>query len=276
MSFTWNQVRDVVDAVPDLPQSERAPYLDRVCPEPELRNYVDSLILSYDRAGSFLESPSPLIENFRSINADKPSWAGRRLGPYELIEEIGHGGMGAVYRAIRADDQYQKQVAIKLVRGGVPPAFALSRFRAERQILATLEHPNIARLIDGGTTEDGTPYFVVELVEGVSIDQYCDDQCLPLLDRLQLFRSVCSAVEYAHQKLIVHRDLKPGNILINKDGVPKLLDFGNAKILSPDSSAHEVELTAPFLRVVTPEYASPEQLAGEPVTTASSENCSAT
>ena len=267
MAFTWSQVRDVVDTVLDLPQAERAQYLNQACPQPELRKYVDSLILSYEHAGSFLESPVSVMEDAGRPDEDGAPWVGRRLGPYRIIEEIGHGGMGAVYRAVRADDQYQKQVAIKLVRG-IHSALMLSRFRAERQILATLEHPNIARLLDGGTTEDGTPYFVMELVEGVAIDQYCDEQRLGVRERLQLFRSACSAVEYAHQKLIVHRDLKPGNILIDKEGVPKLLDFGIAKILSPDS-ASEPEVTAPFLRVMTPEYASPEQLAGEPVTTVS-------
>ena len=267
MAFTWTQVRDVVDAALDLPHAERGEYLDRACPQPELRKYVDSLILSYDRAGSFLETPVSVVDNARS-GEEEGLWVGRRLGPYEIVQEIGRGGMGAVYRAVRADDQYQKQVAIKLVRG-IHTTFTLSRFRAERQILATLEHPNIARLLDGGTTDEGIPYFVMELVEGVPIDQYCDEQRLAVRERLQLFRSVCSAVEYAHQKLIVHRDLKPGNILINKEGVPKLLDFGIAKILSPDSVSSEPELTVPFLRVMTPEYASPEQLAGEPITTVS-------
>ena len=165
------------------------------------------------------------------------SWLGRRLGPYQLIEEIGQGGMGAVYRAVRADDQYQKQVAIKLVRTGFETRFAKARFRSERQILATLEHPNIARLLDGGTADDGSPYFVMELVEGLPIHEYCDAHKLSITERLQLFRTVCSAIQYAHQSLVVHRDLKPANILVTSEGVPKLLDFGIAKILDANAFA---------------------------------------
>jgi non-specific serine/threonine protein kinase/serine/threonine-protein kinase len=269
MSFTWNRVRDLVDAVLDLPQTDRAQYLDRACSEPELRKYVDSLILSYDRAGGFLESPAPSVASLWSDRSPEDSWVGRRLGSYEILEEIGRGGMGAVYRAVRADDQYRKQVAVKLVKGGFENAFALSRFRSERQILASLEHANIARLIDGGTTDQGTPYFVMELVEGLPIDEYCDKHQLSIRKRLYLFRSVCSAVAYAHQNLIVHRDLKPGNLLVNREGVPKLLDFGIAKILAPDSASPNSEPTVAFLRVMTPEYASPEQIAGGPVSTSS-------
>ncbi len=269
MPFTWNRVRDVVDAVLELPHPEREQYLDRACPEPALRKYVDSLILSYDQAGGFLESPAFLGQHLLNATAESDSWIGRRIGPYEIIEDIGHGGMGTVYRAVRADDQYRKQVAIKVVKGGFETAFALSRFRAERQILANLEHPNIARLLDGGTTEQGVPYFVMELVEGLPIDQYCDSHRLPLRERLRLFRSVCSAVEYAHQNLVVHRDLKPGNILITNEGTPKLLDFGIAKILTQDPVSREAEPSVAFLRILTPEYASPEQISGAPVSTSS-------
>ena len=268
MAFTWSQVRDVIDAVLDLPPEDRSRHLDQACPEPALRRYVDSLVLSYDRAGSFLESPASVVHNPWIATAEEQSWVGRRLGPYEIIEEIGRGGMGSVYRAIRADDQYQKHVAIKVVKGGFETAFARSRFRDERQILANLEHANIARLIDGGTTESGVPYFVMELVEGLSIDQYCDSNRLPIRERLRLFRSVCSAVEYAHQNLVVHRDLKPGNILVTKDGVAKLLDFGIAKMLAEESGSRDAEPSIALLRVLTPEYASPEQITGAPVSTA--------
>jgi non-specific serine/threonine protein kinase/serine/threonine-protein kinase len=268
MTFTWSQVRDVVDAVLDLPPEQRSMYLDRVCPQPMLRRYVDSLVLSYDQAGGFLQSPAPLVQDFWTAAAEPESWIGRRLGPYEIIAEIGHGGMGAVYRAIRADDQYQKQVAIKVVRGGLESGFALSRFRAERQILANLEHPNVARLLDGGTTQRGVPFLVMELVEGEPIDLYCDFRRLSIRERLLLFRTICSAVTYAHQNLVVHRDLKPGNILITKEGVPKLLDFGIAKIMSQESTTPEAEPSVALLRILTPEYASPEQITGAPVSTA--------
>src|SRR6202008_4451089 len=170
------------------------------------------------------------------------------------------GGMGSVYRAARADEQYQKQVAIKLVKLGLGTPLSVARFRAERQILANLEHPNIARLLDGGTTENGLPYVVMELVEGQPIDQYCDTQGLSVEERLRLFRTVCLAVQYAHQHLVVHRDLKPGNILVTADGTPKLLDFGIAKILDTGSIPGGTEPTIGFMRMLTPEYASPEQV----------------
>ena len=236
MAFTWSQVCDVVNAILDLPPHERCKYLDQACLDPALRRYVDSLGLSYDRAGSFLESPVLVVENLWPATVEGESWLGRRLGPYQIIEEIGHGGMGSVYRAMRVDDQYQKQVAIKVLRSGFDTRFALNRFKAERQILANLEHPNIARLLEGGSTEDGQPYFVMEYIQGQPLDQYCDDHKLTITERLRLFRTVCSAVQSAHQNLVIHRDIKPKNILVNAEGVPKLLDFGIAKILSPEPS----------------------------------------
>ncbi len=192
--------------------------------------------------------------------ADTDPKIGHRIGPYKIAEPIGHGGMGVVYRAFRADDQYQKQVAIKLIRTGQDSAFVVSRFRNERQILASLDHPNIARLLDGGATENGIPYLVMELVEGLSIDAYCDNHKLPTTERLRLFQQVCSAVQYAHQRLIIHRDLKPSNMLVTAEGVPKLLDFGIAKVLDPGVLGGSVEKTMTLFRVLTPGYASPEQV----------------
>jgi non-specific serine/threonine protein kinase/serine/threonine-protein kinase len=183
-----------------------------------------------------------------------------------LVREIGHGGMGAVYLAIRADDEYRKQVAIKVIRSSFDPAFIQQRFRHERQILADLDHPNIARLIDGGSTEEGAPYFVMEYVEGLPIDQYCEVNGLSIDARLALFLQVCAAVQYAHQHLVVHRDLKAGNILVIAEGLPKLLDFGIAKLLDSDSPALE-DRTLTVMRIMTFECASPEQVRGEPVTT---------
>ncbi|HUH64152.1 MAG TPA: protein kinase [Terracidiphilus sp.] len=260
--FTWIQVRDVIDGALELPVDKRDEFLGRACPEPSLRRYVDSLIRSYDQAGGFLESAPQLSKDLWSGVPVEEPWVGRRLGAYEITEEIGEGGMGSVFRAVRADDEYRKQVAIKVVKRGFETAFAVSRFRAERQILANLEHPNIARLIDGGATPEGLPYFVMELVEGQSIDRYCDTHRLPIRDRLRLFLSVCSAVAYAHGKLVVHRDLKPANILITGDGTPKLLDFGIAKILTQDPDGNGNELSVAVLRILTPEFASPEQIAG--------------
>jgi serine/threonine protein kinase len=191
------------------------------------------------------------------------------IGPYRIIRLIGQGGMGAVYLAARADDQYQKQVAIKLVRTGMASDFVVRRFRNERQILASLDHPNIARLLDGGATPDGSPYFVMEYIEGKPINGYCDDHKLSTVERLKLFQQVCSAVHYAHQNLVIHRDIKPSNILVTTDGTPKLLDFGIAKLLNPEMPDQLVETTATAAGLMTPVYASPEQIRGHAVTTAS-------
>ena len=260
----WQQIRRAFDEVVLLPALERTTHLDRVCAgDAELRREVESLLIAHEAAESvFLNVPAVNLK----LSVDTfaaPSRVGRRIGAYDILEEIGHGGMGEVYRAGRADGQYEQEVAIKLVRGGYDTASVLDRFRHERQILASLDHPNIARLFDGGTTEDGIPYLVMELVRGKPIDDYCDEHGLDVTARLKLFRLVCSAVQYAHQRLVIHRDIKPGNILVNGEGVPKLLDFGIAKILDPAISA-ETTMASPM----TPEYASPEQIRGEPITTA--------
>lgn len=198
-----------------------------------------------------------------------PGMEGQRFGAYQVIREIGRGGMGAVYLAGRADDQFKKRVALKILRADINAQEVLSRFRHERQILASFDHPNIAGLLDGGSTPTGEPYFVMDYVEGTPIDQYCDSHSLTVAERITLFRQVCSAVQYVHQNLIVHRDLKPSNILVTPDGVPKLLDFGIAKILKPEMMATMVNATRAEDRVMTPAYASPEQVRGEPITTAS-------
>jgi serine/threonine protein kinase/Tfp pilus assembly protein PilF len=207
----------------------------------------------------------PTIGNDADDPVPQPA---RRIGPYEVLSELGHGGMGVVYLAARADEQYQKRVALKVIKSGLDRDEVVRSFRRERQILAGLEHPNIARFLDGGTTEDGLPYFVMEYVEGQRLDEYCDGRGLATLERLRLFRAVCSAIEYAHRNLIVHRDLKPGNILVTAEGVPKLLDFGIAKITNVAAAATGETATATGL-AMTPEYASPEQARGETVTTAS-------
>jgi len=260
----WQQVMHVLDAVILLDTTERDPYLDKVCADdPELRVEVESLVDSHKRAGSDFLNASAVNLRPPVVGAD-PARArlGHRIGAYEVLEEIGHGGMGEVYRAVRADGQYTKKVALKLVRGGASTVSVLERFRYERQILAGLDHPNIARLLDGGTTEDGVPYLVMELVEGMPLDKFCDSRLLSITQRIELFRQVCAAVQYAHQRLVIHRDLKPGNILVSEDGAPKLVDFGIAKILDPSSA---VETT--FSRAMTPQYASPEQIRGESITT---------
>jgi tetratricopeptide (TPR) repeat protein/tRNA A-37 threonylcarbamoyl transferase component Bud32 len=266
----WQQVKDVLQEALAQPAAERRAFLARIAADDaELVREVDSLLTAHDEAGNFIVTPalaradaSSLIEELHRTS----KWSGRRVGPYLLVREIAHGGMGAVYLATRADDEYQKKVAIKVVRSSFDPAYIEQRFRHERQILADLDHPNIARLIDGGSTEDGSPYFVMEYVDGLPIDQYCEANGLTTDARLMLFRDVCAAVHYAHQHLVVHRDLKPNNILVTTDGVPKLLDFGIAKLLTVDAHAPDHTVTA--MRVMTLESASPEQVRGETVTTA--------
>ena len=217
------------------------------------------------------QSQAALLEGLVAADLvdDRNARLGQRVGPYQLVEEIGIGGMGEVYRAFRDDDQYKKEVAIKLVRAGQNSRFVIARFKHERQVLASLDHPNIARLLDGGTTDDGIPYFLMELIEGQPLTEYCDQHKLPITERLKLFLEVCSAVQYAHQRLIIHRDLKPSNILVTGEGTPKLLDFGIAKILGPAASVQTAAATVSMFRLLTPAYASPEQIEGEAITTAS-------
>lgn len=270
MAVTWNQVRDVIDEVLQLPPERRSEYLKVACTKPELRRYVESVILSCERADGVLDGPALINSlDFAEEQDSSPSMIGQRLGSFEIIKEIGAGGMGVVYQASRADENFEQHVAIKLLRSGFHSDFTLARFRSERQILAKLQHPNIARLLDGGATAEGQPYFVMELIEGEPIDQYCDAHKLSTVERLRLFRVVCSAVQYAHRNLFIHRDIKPGNILVTAEGVPKLLDFGIAKILDPVSLPGEAEATVSWARMLTPEYASPEQARGDPITTAS-------
>jgi serine/threonine protein kinase len=265
----WQRVKSALADALALSGPARAAYLARFgAGDPALGAEVESLLAADRRAGSdFLESPAAATAQLLS----QPSrHVGRRLGPYELLEEIGAGGMGEVYRAVRVDGEYEHQVAIKLVRAGVDAEFVGQRLRTERQILAAFEHPNIARLLDGGTTEDGVPYLVMELIAGEPVDQYCERHQLDITGRLRLFLAVCSAVQYAHQRAVIHRDLKPRNILVTPDGVPKLLDFGIAKILEPGPIATRADVTINAGRMLlTPDYASPEQLKGAPISAAS-------
>jgi serine/threonine protein kinase/tetratricopeptide (TPR) repeat protein len=200
-----------------------------------------------------------------TARAEGPPDSERRIGPYRILRELGHGGMGTVYLAARADEQFHKRVALKIIRSGADSAEVVRHFKRERQILAGLDHPNIARLLDGGTTDDGLPYFVMEYIDGEPLLGYCDSRSLSVVERLRLFQSVCSAVQYAHRNLIVHRDIKPGNILVALDGAPRLLDFGIAKLINPELAGEAPTATA---MVMTPAYASPEQARGERITTA--------
>jgi WD40 repeat protein/serine/threonine protein kinase len=267
-SERWRRINEVLDAVLEHEEAERAVVLARACADDQrLRREVESLLSSLEQAGGFMEE-SPLA-SVAEVFDDSQYVIGQTIGPYKVLSEIGRGGMGMVYLAERADEAYSKQVAIKLVRPGPYYREVLQRFRQERQILSDLDHPNIARLLDGGTTEHGLPYVVMEHVAGVNVTQYCDGHRLSITDRLELFRTVCSAVQFAHQNLIIHRDLKPTNILVTDAGGVKLLDFGIAKLLKPDPSADGETMTRTGQHLMTPEYASPEQVRGAPMTTAS-------
>jgi eukaryotic-like serine/threonine-protein kinase len=232
--------------------------------ETDLCAEVESLLAVATKARGFLSiAPLPPPETF-----EPETLLGQRLGPYQIVGELGDGGMGTVFLGERADGQYRQQVAIKLLRYHQGASSLRSRFDIERQILATLEHPNIARLLDGGTCTDGRPYLVMEYVRGVAIDAYCQTRRLPLAAILELFCTVCHAVQYAHQNLVVHRDLKPGNILVTEEGVPKLLDFGIAKLLAPLPMGTEAPATLAGNVLMTPEFAAPEQIGDAPITTA--------
>ena len=263
----WNRIKEALNACLELKPEERQEGIRSACGDDRsLMAEVESLLVSYDHADGFLASTglgrNPLLE------LEPENLTGRRVGNYQITGIIAQGGMGAVYKAVRADDQFRKQVAIKLIRSGFDSGFIVQRFKAERQILANFDQPNIARLLDGGTTSDGRPYLVMEYVDGQPIDVYCDSRKLPTEARLRLFRQVCGAVQFAHQNLVIHRDLKPSNILVTADGVPKLLDFGIAKILDPEQAGSEDSPTATIVQMMTPEYASPEQFRGGPFTTA--------
>jgi len=253
----WAEVCRVFDAARELPRDERAAFLERECRgDGELASEVASLLVA-DEGTSFLDEPGG------SDLAPR-----RRVGPYELRGELGRGGMGVVYEAVRRDQGFERAVALKVVKRGMDTDDILRRFETERRILADLDHPNIARVLDGGSTEDGLPYFVMELIRGEHLLEYCEKRELDTAARLGLFRQVCSAVTYAHQRLVIHRDIKPANILVTAEGVPKLLDFGIAKLLSgaPGAAADRTETA---MRVLTPEYASPEQVLGTELTTSS-------
>ena len=260
----WQEVKSVLDHALDHGPSSRSIFLDEACDHDQaLREEVESLLERETELWDFLDAPLFSL----SPKTQHDTAAGSRIGPYQLEKAIGQGGMGTVYLAHRLDD-FEKRVAIKLLRRGMDSDEIVRRFRRERQILAQLEHPNIARLLDGGSTDDGLPYFVIEYVDGEPIDRYCATRTLSLQRKLRLFQKICDAVQAAHQRLIVHRDLKPANILITADGEPKLLDFGIAKLLTDDGPA-ETLFTQHGLRLLTPGFASPEQIRGEAITTAS-------
>jgi serine/threonine protein kinase/tetratricopeptide (TPR) repeat protein len=265
----WNRVKEIFAAALEREVALRAAYVEQACVgDDELRTEVVSLLQAHETAGDFIEGEAAQRVGL-AAETPKKDWIGRRLGPYRIVAEAGRGGMSQVFRAVRDDQQYEKQVAIKLLKPGLDTESLLRRFKAERQILAQLSHPNIAHLLDGGATEDGAPYLVMEYIEGKPIDMYCDERQLGVNERLDLFRSLCSAVHYVNQHLMVHGDLKGGNVLVTDQGVVKLLDFGIARLLNPTPGSGGEEQRPTSFLALTPEYASPEQVRGEPITTAS-------
>jgi serine/threonine protein kinase len=264
----WRQIQDIFKRALELPTSERAEYVNRACGDDEaLVSEVHSLLANDTSNTATLHAlvASNLQELTQSSGCSE---IGMRVGPYRLVRELDGGGMGTVYLAVRSDDHYFQIVAIKTIRSGMMSPALVQRFRTERQILATLTHPNIGAILDGGDTEDGRPYIVMEYVEGQPITQASDSRDLSIRERVELFRSVCSAVRYAHQKLVIHRDIKPSNLLVTPDGIVKLIDFGISKPLVPELIPGGPSPTEDGQRLMTPDYASPEQLLGHEVTTA--------
>ena len=262
------RIRKIFEEALTLSGSEREAFLERECHgDDAVRNEVSRLLKSSDNAPAWLDRPA-LGAAKPFVNLESSKMEGRRFGGYTLIREIGRGGAGVVYLAERSDETFHRQVAIKLVLPPASSAAVIARFQQEREILASLDHPNIAKLLDAGVTEEGWPFFVMEFVDGQPIHRWCDDRKLNVDQRLELFRGVIEAVRFAHQHLVVHRDLKPGNIFVTNDGIVKLLDFGIAKILS-DGKTGEAPATQTLAQMMTPEYASPEQVKGTLITTQS-------
>jgi len=266
---SWADAKRVFEAALDLPEGDRAAFVDKACASnAALLDEVRSLLTWHKGSTGFLETPAGRLADMPAEGASAVRLIGTSVGPWRILDVVGSGGMGVVYRAERADAAFRRHAALKVVRPGPDSPQIMERFRLERETLAALDHPNIARLMDGGTTADGQPFFVMELVDGEPIDRYCDDHRLTIDERLDLFRKVCAGVQYAHENLVVHRDIKPDNILVTKDGVPKLLDFGVAKLLSLEAAQPEDPAATAATWVMTPDYASPEQVSGRPSTTA--------
>jgi serine/threonine protein kinase len=260
MAERWEEVESLFGAALTLSSEERSAFLTaRAGADPALRAEVESLLAADAASGSFLGEPGGAIGALAS---------GSRVGSYELLSELGRGGSGVVFLARSLDGRFDREVAIKLLRPGLPGRILERRFFTERAILGRLDHPHLARLLDVGTAADGRPYYVMEHVEGVAIDRHCDERCLSIEERLSLFALVCDGVEFAHFHGVVHRDIKPANILVTAAGTPKLLDFGIAKLLGPQVLS-PADTTGTWMRVLTPQYASPEQVLGRPVSPAS-------
>lgn len=263
-----NKIRELFDKASNLNAVEREVFLNQECAnELELKKEILSLLDSLENTKDFLEEALTIVEQNKNNFTDP--YIDKQIGNYLIDGEAGVGGMGIVYTGRRNDKEFEQKVAIKILKHGITSEYLLKRFQIERQTLANLQHQNIARLLDGGRTIDGLPYLVMEFIDGIPITDFCHQKKLSLEEKLKLFREVCTAVQYAHQNLIVHRDLKPGNILVTKDGIPKLLDFGIAKLIDEELVDNNEGLTRTGVWHLTPEYASPEQIKGEKITTAS-------
>src|ERR1700688_3859397 len=264
----WQQIQSLFEQMLNTGDGERAARLGLACGDDlDLRSSVESLLKSDARAEDpLINAIGAAAESLLEEHQDR--LLGTRVGPYRVTSILGQGGMSTVYRGERDDSQYQHTVAIKVLHHAVLHPRLRSRLHSERHILATLDHPSIARLIDSGDLDDGTPYLVMEHVDGESIDVYCDSRTLFVRERLEMFLQVCTAVQYAHRNLIVHRDIKAANIFVTGDGTAKLLDFGIAKLLAPESLSHTLPVTRLQERILTPENAAPEQVLGRPITTA--------
>jgi len=264
----WHRIEALFDQALELPESERSRFLDEACADDlELRGELKALLANAATAGVSLRSA--VVAEVRMLASDAvTAQVGRRIGRFRLLELLGEGGMGAVYLAERDDAQFAHRVAIKILAHAVGSPETIARFRDERQILAALEHPNIVRLLDGGSTDDDLPYLVMEHIEGTTITRYAQQRELSVRARVELVRQVCAALQYAHQNLVVHRDIKPSNILVDAGGAPKILDFGIAKLLAPVASFSREARTRTGYAMFTPEYASPEQARGDAVSTA--------
>ncbi|MDZ7682274.1 MAG: serine/threonine-protein kinase [Fodinibius sp.] len=270
----WTKINRIVDTALDLNREERATYIKNECEDEALRRKVIELLDSIEQSKTeqFLEGtqafPQNLTEDLRQTSAEtNSSLLDKTIGNYKITALLGHGGMGSVFKAVRADGAYDSPIALKILRQGMDTPSNVSRFERERNILSKLDHPNIARLLDGGITENGLPYLVMEYVDGIPLHTYCEDHHLSIHDRISLFKEICAAVQHAQNNAIIHRDLKPSNILITNDGTVKVLDFGIAKLLKEDPEAVRLQ-TRTGDRILTLGYAAPEQLNAKPITAA--------
>jgi len=273
----WEKVNEIVDTALDFEEEKRETYIQEQCQDNQhLKRQVTELLKSIKQSDTenFLENTGDYPQHLAQVISEEhfkeesSALIGTTIGRYKLSDLIGHGGMGSVFLAERADEVYNQKVALKLMRRGMDTPTNIARFRRERQILANLDHPNIDRLLDGGITEDGLPYIVMEYVEGKPILEYCDLRCLDINQRLTLFSSVCEAIQHAHNNAVIHRDLKPSNIMVSPDGEVKVLDFGIAKLLEPEDPELTLYRTRSGTRLLTISYAAPEQIENKTITTA--------